>query len=458
MTTNARRKEYICPGESYSISRSVHLARLASFYPPCRECPYRTETGQLPARTVDRLRQTERRIDRPTLFTPEGVRGVYLNELSRAKAAQITSAFAALLLEQSPRIGRIGSGSPAEARRPPVVIVGADQRPSSPDIATGVVSALRRMGCAVVDLGPTTVPCLWFNVRHRQAAGGVMITGSGRDPSWTGLDFVDAGGRPVSMQSGEPEPRHEGISLNAIERLAAGPVDRASRSAGGYGTARGFAAYVAGLAKHFHALRPLRVVAACPAPLVHRALQRLFDALPCRLSLVEIPQRARDVCEANDADVVRVGRAVSNQNAHLGVLIDADGMGCGFVDERGRLVSPIEITRLLLKLVEPGSAIVIEQPAGDNPMLKSALSELSENESFTAASTRAAMFDAMRSRGAEFGGGGTGRFWFRDASPSCDAILATAAVLRALSESDAPFSEVVDGLRAEREGLPAAVG
>src|SRR5262245_33956801 len=76
-------KQYICPGEIHPISRAVHLSRLAAFYPACRECPFRTDVGQLPKQAVQRLQQTERRVERKSLFTREGVRGVWLNELNR---------------------------------------------------------------------------------------------------------------------------------------------------------------------------------------------------------------------------------------------------------------------------------------------------------------------------------------------------------------------------------------
>ena len=55
---------YICPGETHPISRSVHLSRLAAFYPKCRECPLRKDTGNLATHTVEAIRATERRVQR----------------------------------------------------------------------------------------------------------------------------------------------------------------------------------------------------------------------------------------------------------------------------------------------------------------------------------------------------------------------------------------------------------
>ena len=132
-------KQFICPGETHPISRSVHLSRLAAFYPACRDCPFRTETGNLPKQTVERLQKTEHRVQRASLFATEGVRGVYLNEINRSKAGEMAAALASLLWEEDPPVGRLDTQRPATQQHSPAVVVGHDERPSSPDIVTGVV-------------------------------------------------------------------------------------------------------------------------------------------------------------------------------------------------------------------------------------------------------------------------------------------------------------------------------
>ena len=55
--------QYRCPGERHPISRAIHLSRLAAFYPACRQCQHRHDTGQLPPQTLQRIQQVERRRD-----------------------------------------------------------------------------------------------------------------------------------------------------------------------------------------------------------------------------------------------------------------------------------------------------------------------------------------------------------------------------------------------------------
>src|SRR5438046_1875439 len=124
MTASEIIAEYRCPGEDYTISRAVHLARLAAFYPKCRECPHReiqvTRTlpasGSLCAKDGPELRPVLTALLPRTLFTDEGVRGIYLNEITRHTAAGIAGAFASRLWkpDEERRTALLGRPKPAD--------------------------------------------------------------------------------------------------------------------------------------------------------------------------------------------------------------------------------------------------------------------------------------------------------------------------------------------------------
>ena len=77
IATTAGRTSYTCPGELYSIPRSIHLARMAAFYSKCRDCEHRFEAGHVPPRTIGPPPEVEHRVTRTSLLTDEAVRGVY---------------------------------------------------------------------------------------------------------------------------------------------------------------------------------------------------------------------------------------------------------------------------------------------------------------------------------------------------------------------------------------------
>lgn len=439
MATLAKDSLYICPGEAHPISRAVHLSRLAAYFPKCRDCSLRHDTGQLSQQTVDRIETTQRRAERRSLFVQEGVRGVYLNELDRLQAGKIAAALAGLLWEDSPRIGRTESPRKTTRRAGPTVVVGHDERPSSPDIVTAAAAALRLAGCQVIDIQATTKPCCWFAVEHLQAAAGVYVTGAGCDPSWTGMDFVLRGALPMSG----------GKQLDLLQKRFQRHTSRPARHAEPQRMFRAVVPYEASLWRHFHALRPLRVCCGCASRLVTGTLERIFDTLPCNLFSVTVPRRARNLADPIDADVVRLGAAVREHDAHLGVLIDDDGQRCGFLDERGALVPSRDVFRAIAELMQaehPSEPIVIEESAHSD--LAGEI-ESAGQSCFRGGTTLAEMSTAMREHHALLGGGDSGYFWLRESFPACDAVLTLAQVLSTLSRSDESFSAVVGTAESE---------
>lgn len=435
---------YICPGETHPISRSVHLSRLASFFPTCRDCPLRTDTGHLPRQTIERLQGAERRVERTSFFCTEGVRGAYINEINRRKAGEVAAALAALLWDESPLIGRTDAQSRAQRRNRPAVIVGHDERSSSPDIVKGVAASLRRMGCHVIDISLTTKPCFWFAVNHLEAAAGMFVTGAGSPPSWTGLDFAGRGGLPLSQVGSHFLTNESGsaFDLTQLEERLRRPFSRATRHAGSHSTFQAQAPYEAGLWKHFHALRPLTVVCGVANRLVERTLVRIFDQLPGRLIGVDLPIRVRDLKQADDPDVSRVRARVIEHDAHFGCLIDEDGQSCALLDESGALIPPERTAALLADdlLLEQPDALCVIAGSRDGSLTEE-LKSLDAKVAYCGP-TMMDIASAMNRHHALFAGGDEPRYWFREAFPACDAILTLAHVMALLSRSDATFSQV----------------
>lgn len=441
-------KSYVCPGESHPISRSIHLARLAAYYPKCRDCPCRHETGQLPPRDLLQEAQDNNAALRgappetpggsrtpgavSTLITrhspltiPEGLRGRYLNELDRSAARRLSAAFASLLWECLPEEGEVSR---------PCVVIGYDERPSSPDLVTGAIEALQQMGCSVLEIGPTMPPHFRRLAADLLATGGILVTGAGCDPSWNGLEFLGPAAVPIVRPSRETRNAGE-FDLADVERRARQPVSRPTRSAGSFRTVRDWEGYERSVRSLYHALRPLNVVVGTATAVTARFGQRLFASLPCRLTSVELPVRARQVGNADDADVQRLGSAVCEAAGHLGFLIDDDAQRCAVLDERGRLVSGTDVLRLL------ATSLADESAATDETATRTVSCR---------GKSPAEVLSVMNERRASVAEDGCGRFWFRDAQQEegivCDAFVTLARVLAALSRSDGDCSQRIAGL------------
>ncbi len=112
---------YECPGDGMTIDRSVHLGRLAAFYPKCRDCQHRDDIGTLPTATVRAIEETHRRAAPAELFGEEALCGVLGNQIDARVVYKFASALGiALLAHGAARRFRAAScwGTMA-ARRPP---------------------------------------------------------------------------------------------------------------------------------------------------------------------------------------------------------------------------------------------------------------------------------------------------------------------------------------------------
>jgi phosphomannomutase len=419
---------YRCPGEQHPISRAVHLGRLAAFYPACRQCPRREETGTISPRRVAQLAETSGRGVLRPLFHDEGAGGVYLNDLTPGVAREIAAAFGAAMSDEKGKVQEGESGMQSAFSplvplppSPPLpfssssILLAGDARPLSAELVAAAAEGIRSTGCNVIDIGPSTAACLAFAVHHLGALGGVLVGNPGDDSHTVGMKFWAAESRPLSA-GGSLEP--------VIERFRSGVTTTVRR----YGELHRFQAdapYLAEMAKQYHALRPLRVVVDSASKPTLDFLQRLAAAVACEI----------------------IPRQIDDTTAHFAVRIDGDGETCRAMDEQGRDIRP---ERLLLLLAAVGIAskgetaetVVVETETP--PAVAERLEQLGVRV-VASSPRRADMFDAMREHGAILGGGPSGRFWHSDLGlPLCDALMTVTHLLQTLSRGDVPLSKVLD--------------
>jgi phosphomannomutase len=455
---------YLCPGQRHPISRAVHLGRLAAFYPPCRQCPRRDDTGTLSPRRVAQLAEMAQRGQPHSLFHDEGAGGVYLNDLPSAAAKNLAAAFGGLLLDSTrvqttakpqtavasqisgsqisqseisdlrsqfsnPQIPKSPNLQISKSPNPQILLAG-DARPLTAELVAAAAEGLRSIGCDVVDLGPSTAACLAFAVARLEAAGGMLIGNPGSDSHSVGMKFWTAGGIPLSA-GGSLEP--------VIERYQGVPQPTARR----YGQLRRYRTdelYAAEMSKLYHAMRPLRVVIDSASKPAVDLLQRLAATVACqviasRSARADLPQQIR------------------SEAAHFAACIDGDGETCTVFDEQGRDVPPERL--LLLLAARQPLAVSQSQPAasppgpviletGTSPLLVDRLTQHGVRV-ITSGPRRAEMAAAMLAHSATFGGGPSGRFWHANLGlPLCDALLTVTLLMKALSRSDAPLSHLLD--------------
>lgn len=396
-----------CPGESHPVTKAVHLARLAAGYAPCRGCDHRGELGLLPRHVA---RRTERRLAQldPPLLAGDGIRGLYLNTLTREGLSLLVQHVLDLVDAERLQAAAV-AGSSAGALR---VVVGYDARPSSPELALGVVTVLRRWGCHIADLGTTSRPAFDFALQRLHPHVGLFVTGGLRPWAWNGLDVLGPTGLPWCFPG-----RLSALRQQLNERPA-----RTSRWQGKYEIVHLAAEYQAALMQHFHAIRPLRLGISCPDPTVRRTLQALLERAPCQVHFLNgLPgpddtphQRSRTFADA-----------ICERHLDAGFVLGSDGRTCTIIDECGAVLSLPEMLELCsLSLPEEDRAKVLSPTPADA----------------AAPQTEADLLRLQRERLAPLAADAQGRCWFLNESPACDAIQTLAKALEVFSLSERPVS------------------
>ena len=251
----------------------------------------------------------------PRIFREYDIRGIVARDLGGDVAQSIGRAYASEL--------RALTG-----RERPNVVVGHDNRPTSPDLAAGIIRGIREAGVDVVDVGTVPTPVLYYAAYELGTDGGLQITGSHNPPEYNGFKMV-VGGRAIYG--------------DAIQRL------RERIESGRYETGSGAHArediiprYIEDVGSRFQLARPIRLVADCgngTGSLVAVELLRRIGAevepLYCE-SDGTFPNHHPD--PTVDENLVDLIARVRDTRADLGVSFDGDADRIGAVDEHGNVV------------------------------------------------------------------------------------------------------------------------
>ena len=236
------------------------------------------------------------------------------------------------------------------------VTLGADCRLTSPRLHDALLAGLLETGLAVEDLGVVATPLLYFSVLHRQADGGVQITGSHNPPEDNGFKVMRGQGTIY------------GEEIQALRRLV---ESRDFLRAEVPGTTQAVDILAPYLDHAASALAPgprrFKIVVdagngtggvAC-VPLLRR-LGFEVEELYCEMD-GRFPNHHPD--PTVEENVAELRRAVARSGAELGLALDGDADRLGVVDARGRIVWGDQLMILFARAIlaeQPGATFVSE--------------------------------------------------------------------------------------------------
>ncbi|MEW6183488.1 MAG: phosphomannomutase/phosphoglucomutase [Bacillota bacterium] len=354
----------------------------------------------------------------PNIFRAYDIRGVADRDLTPEAVTALGKAVGTLM---------INSGSHN-------VVVGRDNRLSSPRLRDALVGGLVGTGCDICDIGEAATPVLYFTCDHYGAGGGVMITGSHNPPQENGFK-ITVGGATIY---GEEILRLKEIMTAGAFSTGTGTIrhENASR------------AYL-GMLREKIKLGPRRLKVAVDCGNGTGALfaEEILRGWGCKViplfcvSDGSFPNHQPDPVKT--ANLQELRRAVIDKDCDLGVGYDGDADRLGVVDEKGNIIWGDRLQILFWREIlphNPGTPCIVEVKCSQ--ALVDEIIRLGGRPFFY--KTGHSLIKAkMKEIGALFTGEMSGHMFFADEYYGFDdAFYATGRLLRILSHAGLPLSQM----------------
>ncbi|TET84308.1 MAG: phosphomannomutase/phosphoglucomutase [Candidatus Nealsonbacteria bacterium] len=275
------------------------------------------------------------------IFRAYDIRGIYPEEINENAAYLIGRAYVKFLDKKNPKI-----------------VVGRDNRFSSPVLFKNLVSGIINSGANVIDIGLAITPMLYFTVAHFKYDGGVSITASHNLAQYNGFKFVREKAIPISEKTG----------LKEIKKLALAGKFKIKRK-GKVLRKKVLKEYIAFNLKDFdlEAIKPLKIAIDTANAVPGIVVPEIFKKTNCKIyhlySKLDGTFPNHPPSPHEEENLRGLQRQVLNKKADLGIAFDGDGDRIIFVDEKGKMIPGDLITALLAYLIlkeNPGEKVLCD--------------------------------------------------------------------------------------------------
>ena len=251
------------------------------------------------------------------VFRQYDIRGIVGKDLDEGLARSVGRAFASDLIESR------------DSDEPPTVVVGGDNRDTTPGLKEALEEGLMGSGARVVDIGIVPTPVLYWAEVTLGADAGMQVTGSHNPSEWNGIKITVGKsalyGDAIEDLRLRIEKGHLRRGDGSREEVE-GILDR----------------YVEDVVGRFELARPIKVAVDCGNGTGALVAVELLEALGAEVTPLfcdsdpSFPNHHPDpTVDANLEDLIRV---VQEGDHDLGVAFDGDADRIGAVDETGAIV------------------------------------------------------------------------------------------------------------------------
>ncbi|MDP2625181.1 MAG: phosphomannomutase/phosphoglucomutase, partial [Candidatus Peregrinibacteria bacterium] len=256
--------------------------------------------------------------------------------------------------ETAELIGK-GAGSYLLVHCGPNIVVGGDNRLSTPELKEAFIRGLLSTGCNVTDIGLAFSPLLYFATCKLKMDGGVNITASHNPKEYNGIKLVGKDAHAIC-----------GDELQTIVNII---EEEAFKAGEGKLTTRDdiFDLYIEDMKKMVNVSRPLKIIVDAGNGITGKFAPELFRTFGCDVTELyceldgNFPNH-----EANPEDVENLEELIKMMKTgeyDIGIGFDGDGDRIGIVDEKGNhYAADLHLLLLAKDLLSrhPGANIVFD--------------------------------------------------------------------------------------------------
>jgi phosphoglucosamine mutase len=323
----------------------------------------------------------------------------------------------------------------------PRFVIGRDTRRSGTMLESALVAGLNSVGAEALLAGVVPTPAVACLVRELGAQGGVVLSASHNPAEDNGLKLFGGDGYKLD----------DALEERLEQLILSGEIDSLRPEGGEIGTATlipeagerygaSVKASVPGMS-----LRGLRIAIDCANGAAFRTTPEVLQQLGATLSVFHAAPDGMNINrECGSTHPGEISRLVKESGAQIGISHDGDADRLVLADEKGDVVDGDEILAMTaLDALSRGTLAgrTLVATVMSNFGLDDTLAEAGGKVLRTAVGDRYVV-EAMRDGNLSIGGEQSGHLIFRDHGTTGDGLLAALQVLRIMTETGKPLSEL----------------
>lgn len=361
------------------------------------------------------------------IFRGYDIRGIYGEDLNIDVAFTIGKAYGTILKNEYSK---------------DMVIVGQDNRVSSPMLSNALIQGIVATGVNVIYLGTVTSSMLYYANELYNIHAGVMVTASHNPKEYNGFKIAfDKKGEICGYEiQGFKEFTLEGNFLNV-----------SGKNLGKVETVNINKQYADMIVSKFNFKNKLKVVVDCGNGTASIIVRDIFSKLNLKVEYIfcdsdpDFPNHHPDPAEAKNMEQLQ--KKVLETKSDIGIAFDGDADRVGVVDEKGNIVTSDYYLAIMSKYILP--TVDVKKVIFDVSCSKTLADEIRKNggEPICYKTGNSYIKREMLDQGMLFGGEISGHTFFKDKFYGFDdGVYAGLRMIEVIDNETKKLSEIADTL------------